>query len=333
MNPETSHILPPLPQSWSELSWQQLCDVWNVKMRYGGNSGVAGAAALLTLTLGGRYSVLDSKPDGETGESVYTLQGEDGQLWSITPRELAHMAKAMKWLDYPYGDPGEKEERDDSGKVIKEKREGHQGYVNPVGEWRDALALPVTTAEVGGIIFSLPQVALVNLTWQQYRSLQGLSPQLFSEGLAESEAADLQAQFLAHAMVPARQVAPTADRFEPKYDFTYNADRAEQTVGFWREQVTGGSPLFHICFQVYQTAMGYYSVIYYDLFGGSGKQDPLHTALSGEVGTLNAVMKYAGYGSPQEVYDANLPIIFDILNTMAKEAKEVEKMNARIRRK
>ena len=61
--------------------------------------------------------------------------------------------------------------------------------------------------------------------------------------------------------------------------------------------------------------------------------DPLHTALTGEVGTINAVMKYQGYASPQEIYDTNLPIILGVLNNMTKEAKEIEKMNAKIKRK
>jgi hypothetical protein len=41
--------LPKLPGSWSELSWQQLCDCWQVKQRYGGHADVARAAALLQL--------------------------------------------------------------------------------------------------------------------------------------------------------------------------------------------------------------------------------------------------------------------------------------------
>lgn len=95
------------------------------------------------------------------------------------------------------------------------------------------------------------------------------------------------------------------------------------------------SILFHICFQVYQTAMqNYYPSVYPLLFGGSSsKSDPLHTALSGEVDTINAVMKYQGYNDPQQVYDANLPIVFGTLNTMTKEAKEIEKMNQKIKRK
>ena len=52
----------------------------------------------------------------------------------------------------------------------------------------------------------------------------------------------------------------------------------------------------------------------------------------GEVDTINAVMKYQGYTDPQQVYDANLPIVFGTLNTMTKEAKEIEKMNQKLKR-
>ena len=55
----------------------------------------------------------------------------------------------------------------------------------------------------------------------------------------------------------------------------------------------------------------------------------MHDALQGEVGTVNTIMKYAGYAEQQQVYDSNLPFIFDILNTMTKEAKEIEEMNAK----
>lgn len=33
------------------------------------------------------------------------------------------------------------------------------------------------------------------------------------------------------------------------------------------------------------------------------------------------------------VYGLNLPFVLDILNTMTKEAKEIEKMNSRIKKK
>ena len=353
----------PLP-SWSSLSWQQLCLCWQAKLRYGGNPDVARVAALLALcgcTVCRHPATPSSRYDEKTGESIYRLRGEDGACYSITPREASQMARqALPWFDWPYGDPGEKEERDEKGKIVKEGREAVGGYVSTM---RDAMILPETEVVIVGdkmmagseihhsslitLHFSLPQVACNNITWQQYRSLQAIAPQLFTEGITDEQAVDLQAQFLAHCLVPARPSEPTADQFRPLHIYRYDAERAEQTVPFWREQLakeakennsslftlhSSLSTLFHICFQCYQTALIYYEKAYPLLFAG-GKNDTMRDALQGEVGTVNTVMKYAGYAEQQQVYDSNLPFVLDILNTMTKEAKEIEKMNSKMKKK
>jgi len=325
--------LPEVPQSWSELSWQQLCGCWQAKMRYGGNADVARAAALLAvcgLTVVGREPA-----DARTGETVYRLKDQDGQAWTATARELAHLARqTMPWYDYPYGDRGDEAVKDEKGKVIREARDPVHGYVNP--DWRDAMRLPEENITVCNITFSLPGLACNNLTWEQYRSIQPLVPLLWREETGDEERAQLQAEFVAHCLVPEQQAAPNTahpDRFQPPHDFKYDAARAEQSVAFWREQLQQQPWLYHICFQVYQTAVQYYETVYPLLFSGGGKDDPLRDALTGEVGTINAVMKYARYRSQQEVYASFLPYILDILNTMTKEAKEIEKMNSRIRKK
>ena len=148
------NILPPLPGSWSALTWQQLCDVWSAKIRYGGNPDVASVAALLTLTLGSRFQVSDFKSDEQTGEHLYLVSSSDGQpeTYVITARELAWMAKrALPWFPYPYGDPGKEAVKDEKGKVVKEAIEPHRGYVNEnVTDWYDAMMLPKETVIIDG---------------------------------------------------------------------------------------------------------------------------------------------------------------------------------------
>ena len=382
MNYELSII-----KSWSSLSWQQLCLCWQAKLRYGGNPDVARVAALLALvkTLplplpdmeGNKWHVERGEVDAMTGEQQYLFsplhkgRGKGWVCWSFSPRQLSQMARqALPWFDWPYGDPGEKEERDDKGNIVKEGREAVGGYVSTM---RDAMILPETEIVIVGdrmmagseihqsslithhspLIthhsslsthhFSLPQVACNNITWQQYRSLQAIAPQLFTEGITDEQAVALQAQFLAHCLVPARPSEPTADQFRPRHIYRYDAERAEQTVPFWHERLKKDAPLsfgeglgvgllFHICFQCYQTALIYYEKAYPLLFAG-GKNDTMRDALQGEVGTVNTIMKYAGYAEQQQVYDSNLPFVLDILNTMTKEAKEIEKMNAKIKKK
>ena len=150
-------VLPALPKSWSELSWRQLCAVWQCKLRYGGNADVARAAALLALlgleaaveTEGRNNGITALRYDERTGEAVYTLRDGDGRLWAVTPRELSQLARqTMKWFDYPYGDPGKEAVRDEKGKVVEEAVEPVRGYVNT--EWRDAMQLPEETLVVCG---------------------------------------------------------------------------------------------------------------------------------------------------------------------------------------
>jgi len=334
MDPKKTFPAP--PASWSGLSWRQLCCCWQAKMRYGGNADVARAAALLAL-LG--LEVRDLEPGSgsrETGEAVYTLADAGGGLWTVTPRELSQAAKAaLPWFDFPYGDPGDEAVRDEKGKVVKEARDPVRGYVNP--HWKgDAMMLPEETVRVGRRRFALPQVACNNLTWQQYRSLQAISPQLFQEGLTEEQALDLQAQFLSHSLVPRSlallDTSGSSVRLRPHWAYTYDAARADGLAGFWKRQLRrDAAVLYHICLQCYQTALTYYAAVYPLLFSDEGKKDTMRDALQGEVGTINAVMKYAGYAEQQQVYDSNLPFILDILNTMAKDAKQIEALNAKIR--
>ena len=344
--------LPPLPSSWSSLAWQELCRVWTVKVRYGGQPDIAICAAMLDLcglTVAGR-----DKADEHSGEEVYLLTDKDGRQWRTTSRELAHAARqAIPWFDYPYGDPGQDEKKDDKGKVIQEQREAHPGYVGPL---RDALMLQDETVSVSGnkvsarhgnrwfkslfgrtIVFALPQVACNNLTWSQYRALQPIASQLWQDGITDEQALDLQAQFMAQILVP-RSLAlldTSGDtiRLRPHYTFKYSSEQADNLVGYWNKKLSKGSmeitTLFHICHQVWQTALVYYSKAYPMLFEGGGKHGPMNDALQGEVGTVNTIMKYSGYSEQQQVYDSNLPFVLDILNTITKEAKEIEAMNAK----
>lgn len=322
-----------IPKSWSLLSWQQLCLCWKAKVRYGGSPDVARVAAMLSLL--GVSSVSCGGESARSGETVYCLAGGDGRRWTATAREAAWAAgKALVWFDYPYGDPGEKELKDEKGNVVRERRDPVRGYVSPMG---DAMVLPLDELKVCRRHFALPQVACNNLTWQQYRSLQAIAPQLFQEGIGEKEALALQAQFMSHALVP-RSVAllDTAGgsiRLRPHYTYKYSAEQADGLSRWWEKRLPGREYLFYIAFQAYQTAVTYYSDAYPLLFGSSDRQDKVRDALQGEVGTINTIMKYAGYAEQQQVYDSNLPFVLDILNTMAKEAREIEKMNAKLKRK
>lgn len=322
-----------LPSSWSSLTWQQLSDMWTVKLRYSEVPDAALCKALLNLL--GLTVTGHGEEDGMSGETTYLFRDGGGQMWAATPREIAYYAKeALVWFEYPYGDCGQSEKKDENGNVIQKRRDPHIGFV---GNLRDALSLPVETVAIRGKVFALPQVACNNLTWQQYRALQAIAPQLWHDGIGDVEIVDLQAQFMANILVP-RSVAlldKSGDtvRLRPHFTFKYNVDQADKLITYWKRKLQRGSikivVLFHICHQAWQTALLYYSRAYPLLFAETGKDDTMKDALQGEVGTINTIMKYAGYAEQQQVYDSNLPFVLDILNTMTKEAKDIEDMNAK----
>lgn len=349
--------------SWSDLTWQQLCTMWQLKILYAGKPDIARAAAMMALL---RSSLSDSHyecgyengvkgwganlydNDAETGERQYLLSfsyNKKQKQFVCTARELSLLAKqVLAWFDFPYGDPGEKEQRDNKGNVVREHRAGLPGYVSNM---HDAMILPkeeikVRKSALGfACKFQLPQAACANITWEQYRALQSITPLLFADTNTIEQTTELQARFLANILIPrSLSLFDTTGgniKIRPHYVYQYSSNQAERLEKFWqtiikRHKIRGGV-LFHICFQVYQTALGYYSEVYPILFSGGSEKGPIKDALTGEVGTINTIMKYQGYTDPQAVYDANLPIILDVLNTMTKEAKEIEKMNAKAKKR
>ncbi len=325
--------LPPPPSSWSSLTWQQISDMWTVKLTCGSTPDAALCKALLEIL--GLVVMRREKEDVWSGENVYLLRDSKGRQWTATPRELAYYAnETMKWFEYPYGDSGQCEKKGKGGDILQEQRNPHIGYV---GNLRDALSLPVETVTIWGRVFALPQTACNNLTWQQYRALQAITPQLWQNGICDDEIVNLQAQFMANILVPRSlallEQSGSIIRLHPHFAFKYNVDQAERLVAYWRKKLLHGNmktvSLFHICHQVWQTTLLYYSRAYPLLFADAGKENVMKDALQGEVGTVNTIMKYAGYAEQQQVYESNLPFVFDILNTMAKEAKDIEEMNAK----
>ena len=152
--------------------------------------------------------------DGQTGESTYTIEAADGRRFTTTPRQLAHLAKqALPWLQYPSGDPGKEAVKDDKGKVVEESVPPHRGYVSGM---RDAMILPVESIDIEGRRYALPQAAMNNLTWEQYRSLQPLPPQRFQDGVTEADALRMQAEFLSYCLVPEGEPDQTGNPLDRK---------------------------------------------------------------------------------------------------------------------
>ena len=63
--------------------------------------------------------------------------------------------------------------------------------------------------------------------------------------------------------------------------------------------------------------------------GHTGAESPIVS----ELGTVNAIMKYQGYPSQQSVYQTNALLVFKVLDSMTREAKEMEKLKRKSHKK
>lgn len=82
--------------------------------------------------------------------------------------------------------------------------------------------------------------------------------------------------------------------------------------------------LFRMLYQQVQSSLRVYHKKFPDMFSES-KGDGNGDTFVAELGTVNSVMKYAGFTKAQDVYDENAVFIFKWLDTMSHEAKEMNK--------
>lgn len=210
-------------------------------------------------------------------------------------------------------------------------------------------ALPEDKVRIGKHTFQLPQPMLANLTYQQYLGAQSAISDMeyyrtildetakgkrempehevlkFAEGYKRCRC-----EFLANMLTPRRFIFfdNKGGRFsvQMRYSFVYDADRVQDNVA-----VMALAPdwLFSLCYMFYCGCAEEFSKKFRFLFSssGGGTSDPLMA----ELDCINNVMKYQGYSEQQEVYDSNAVFVLSVLNRMAEEAKEIEKMKIKKR--
>lgn len=90
--------------------------------------------------------------------------------------------------------------------------------------------------------------------------------------------------------------------------------------------------MFPVMVQYFQSVQESYARMYPELFTPSGKKNGSHNPIKIEVEMVNNIMKYQGFDDYDAVYDSEAVRILGIMNAMAKEAKEIEKMNQKYRK-
>ena len=210
--------------------------------------------------------------------------------------------------------------------------------------------LPFEYVKVGGTHYKAPESLMVNLTYEQYGNAQRclvsywetskMVESLKKNGAtreavrhAQEEALRARAGFLAHMYTAPglRLLDQRNSMTRVSLDVVYNycSVEADKQV---KKFMCAPSWLFAVTYQLFQSCQAIYKKDYPFLFT-EYKDNSEKSALVMEVGTINAVQKYAGFNSPQAVYDQNSVFIFKFLDSMAEEAKQIEDMNRKMKTK
>lgn len=212
------------------------------------------------------------------------------------------------------------------------------------------IQLPFSHVRIGMTRYKAPDPLMVNLTYEQYgnaqrcliaywetsrmvESLKKNGATLEAVKHAQEEALQARAGFLAHMYVePGWQLLDQRNqmtRISIKRVYNYCSVAAEERVEDFK---SAPSWLFAVTYQLFQSCQAQYKKYFPFLFKEYSDTDG-KSALVMEVGTINAVQKYAGFTNAQSVYDQNSMFIFKFLDSMAEEAKAIEEMNRKMKMK
>ena len=204
--------------------------------------------------------------------------------------------------------------------------------------------LPFAYKWVAGRRYKAPEYRMTDVTYEQYGNAQrylaaywdcqALCESMLKNGAsrkaihrARSQELDARAGFLAHLYIsPSFQLTDSrhhGTRLSLQRVYHYDSERAERNKRRFR---MASKYLFDLTVWYFQSCLQEYSEDFPHLFKSHGGPDGKN-AIVMEVGTVNAVQKYAGYTVQQDVYDTNAIFVFDILNSMQHEAEEIDKLN------
>lgn len=151
----------------------------------------------------------------------------------------------------------------------------------------------------------------------------------------EKKAERLRCRFLAALFTrPARETGEIREgryvRSRKRTVWAYSDGQAERNAKYFRR---AEKRMFPVMAQFFQSVQEYYAGIYPDLYTGKKSGKKAYSQLKVEVEMVNSIMKWQGFADYDAVYDAEAVRILGLMNAMSKEAKEIEKMNERMRNK
>lgn len=244
--------------------------------------------------------------------------------------------------------------KDDETSIFRMETEMAVAYARHFTRFMDEpftlISLPASTIEIKDRMFELPAGLLVNISYQQYNNAQNWltkywtlmqylmpttdeegnvkkKPQLSEKQLEQivTQIKEAQMHFIANMIAPMYNVKDEKSGVE-RMTAIYDARDEDDLVAFLDTNCPKG--LFSILYQQLQSCLRVFQKKFPNLFTEQ-KGDKNGDVFVANLGTVNSVMKYAGFQNANAVYEENAVFIFKWLDTMSHEAKEMEKINQR----
>lgn len=322
--------LPAIPSQWNELEGWQLESIHCLhtrmmkKMTEENQDKVKTEFRLKVFILLGGFKVLHRAYKKEDDSYIYIIRRKGFKYWLKTERIPMESWQIHQWmerflafLDDPY-----------------QLMEFPYPYINRKGKK-----------------FKAPETLMVNVTYEQYGNAQRFLVEYWetmqqAETLADKKdkrrelkellmKADMnKAHFLSTMLCPSSIQTYITDESgtyqSNRTVWIYNANQAEENARFFKGKKC--NILFEIMVQYVQSCLGYYKEAFPDLFT-SHKGNNNKDYLVMEADNINGIKKYAGFRNYQDIYNSNMFFIFGVMDNMCKEAKAIEEMNKKMKRK
>lgn len=148
-------------------------------------------------------------------------------------------------------------------------------------------------------------------------------------------ASELRCRFLATLFCPsAIETGKIQDgrfiRTPKRKVWAFSMNQTEDNARYFRKVEDRMFPVMELFFQSVQEA---YSRLFPDLYTPSGKGKKVTNPIVQEVSMVNSIQKEQGYSSTEEIYRSLAVQILEVMNSMCKKAKEIERMNQRMSKK
>lgn len=215
-------------------------------------------------------------------------------------------------------------------------------------------ALPCGFIRVGWHRYRVPDRLLLSITWQQYGNAQRClerfwrhaetAEELLKNGgtrkavrIQQREALKARSEFMAHLYNTWSFQVLESKEARVKLRLTkvwqYDPETARRQV---RVFMKAPEELFLVTDQFFQSCLSHYKVLFPKLFkqsSGKNKTTSRRAPLVIELETVNTIKRECHYDNQQEVYDTNAAFIFEDLSMLAERHEQMEKMNAKLKKK